>query len=403
MWPFRTVPLEAKTAEDESLASPGDELLDIFTGTTVSTFGMARADALRVPAVSAAIRLISEAVATLEPKVMRRGADGKETEVPEHPVAALLNGDANDWLSGFELIRNLVIEALASDSGGLAWVNRLSSGAIGEVVNFDSGVMGVTFQQSGEPEFTVKGQKVDRSVVIHVMGPFRRCPLTMAMRAIFVSHVMEQHAGNLFAKGARPSGVLQADKSAKPGAQAIKNILAGWRRAHEGADNSGKTAVLYGGFEWKAMSLNSVDSQFLELRKFQILEIARAFRIPPSMLFELDRATWSNSEQMGKEFLTYSLEPWLRATEVGLTRGLFTPEERKTLRVHFDRDDLTRADFVARMTAYSTAIASRIINPNQARKWEKLDPYDGGDEYMNPNITIKPAQQPQKEPLRNVA
>jgi HK97 family phage portal protein len=104
------------------------------------------------------------------------------------------------------------------------------------------------------------------------------------------------------------------------------------------------------------------------------------------MLFELDRATWSNSEQMGKEFLSYSLAPWLRAVESALNRALFTPEERKLgYRVAFDEDDLTRADFGARSTAYSSAISARWLSPNDVRKYEGLPPYPGGHEYVNPN------------------
>lgn len=134
------------------------------------------------------------------------------------------------------------------------------------------------------------------------------------------------------------------------------------------------------------MTLNSVDAQFLELRKFQISEIARAFRVPPSMLFELDRATWSNSEQMGREFLTYCLEPWLKALEVGLGRALLTKEERKSYRIAFDRDDLTRADLTARATAISSLISAKVLNPNEARQWLDMEPYAGGSEFGNPHI-----------------
>jgi HK97 family phage portal protein len=111
------------------------------------------------------------------------------------------------------------------------------------------------------------------------------------------------------------------------------------------------------------------------------------------MLYDLTRATWSNAEQMGREFLVYTLEPWLKALEGALRRALFTPEERKLYRVVFDRDDLTRADLVQRATAYSSLISSREFNPNEVRGWEGAAPYDGGNEFKNPNIDLrKPAQ-----------
>jgi phage portal protein BeeE len=106
------------------------------------------------------------------------------------------------------------------------------------------------------------------------------------------------------------------------------------------------------------------------------------------MLGDLSRATWSNSEQKGREFLTYCLEPWLRALEGALRRALFLSDERKRFAIRFDRDDLTRADLTARATAISSLISSRTLNPNEGREWLGLAPYDGGNEFLNPNITV---------------
>lgn len=109
------------------------------------------------------------------------------------------------------------------------------------------------------------------------------------------------------------------------------------------------------------------------------------------MLFELDRATWSNTEQMGREFLSYCLEPWLRALEGALNRALFTDAERGRFAVRFDRDDLTRADLATRATVINSLIASQTINPNEGRDWLGLSPRDGGDQFLNPNISAVPA------------
>jgi HK97 family phage portal protein len=162
-------------------------------------------------------------------------------------------------------------------------------------------------------------------------------------------------------------------------------MKAAWQAAFGGSDNAGGTPVLYDGGEFIPLTMNSTDAQFLEMRKFQLVEVARAFRVPPQMLYELDRATWSNAEQMGREFLTYSLEPWLLTLEGAMRRALFTADERQTHRIRFDRDDLTRADLTARATAISSLIASRVLNPNEGRDWLGLGPRDGGEEYANPN------------------
>ncbi len=182
--------------------------------------------------------------------------------------------------------------------------------------------------------------------VIHLRSAFSKCPLTLAREAIGAAKEMEKHAGRLFKNGARPGGVIEIPSGVSE--PVLARLKAGWKAAHEGADNAGKTAVLHAGAKFSTIALKSTDAEFLANRKFQIAEIARAFRVPLQMLYELDRATWSNAEQMGREFLTYTLEPWLRALEAALTRALIAPADRALRRIRFDRDDLTRASLTER-------------------------------------------------------
>ncbi len=377
----RSEPLEKR---DEPITDPEGVLRALWSGLSSGSVAVSGAEALRVPAVAAAVRAISEAAASLEIRFMERNADGSEEETKQHPVAELLHGDVNSWTSGFELIRDLAGDALTRDWGGMAWVNRIG-GEIREVIRYQPSAISVTYDPlTGEPSYRLNGQLINARDIIHVRGSFDRCPLSLAAEAIGVAREMEKHAGQLFKNGARPGGVIETAKAL--GDEGVKRMIKAWRAAHDGSANAGKTGILYDGATWKQMTLNSVDSQFLELRKFQILEIARAFRVPPSMLFELDRATWSNSEQMGREFLTYCLEPWLKALEAGLSRALLTAEERKKFRIIFDRDDLTRADLTARATAISSLISAKVLNPNEARNWLDLAPYEGGNEFGNPHI-----------------
>lgn len=354
-------------------------MLALFTGLTPGS-GISAATALTVPAVAAAVRVISEAAATLDIRVIRTEDHADDND---HPVARLLQGDVNDWTSGYELIRDLVAGALTRDQGSMAWVNRVD-GKPTEIIHYDPSVITVEYADTREPKYRLSNRPVPASDIIHLQGPFSRCPLTLAREAIATAHVMEAHASHLFKNGARPGGVIEFPKSL--GDESLKKMRMAWRAAHEGSENAGKTAILWEGATFKAMTLNSTDAQFLELRKFQILEIARAFRVPPSMLFELDRATWSNSEQMGFEFLTYTLEPWLHALEAALNRALLTPEERGSYRILFDRDDLTRASLTERATAISSLISARVLNPNEGRDWIDLPPYAGGEDFENPHI-----------------
>lgn len=390
MWnPWRKASAQIETKA--TLAAPDAALLAQFGQIgQAGTFAVSPAEAIKVPAVSAAIRTISEAASILHRRVVVAGPDGQTKIDHQHPVGALLRGDVNAWTSGSEFIRDLIAQALTSDGGGVATVTRVRGKTI-EIIQPRPGFVKVEIEDAtGETKFFANGQEIDRADVIHVRSNFDRCPLTLAAEAIGVARAMERHAGNLFARGAKPGGVIEFPQGVKLANDALERVKAAWNAAHSGA-NSGGTAILWDGATFKAMTLTSVDAQFLELRKFQNHEIARAFRVPPSMIYEMDRATWSNSQQMGREFLVYSLEPWLQISEAALTRALFSDAERKRgYRIMFDRDDLTRADIGERATAYSQLVAARIFNPNEIRDWENAAPYTGGDEFTNPHITTQP-------------
>ena len=295
MWPFTRKP----QTETKGLAEPGDDLYAIFGLTPTAGTGapVTPETALRVPAVGSAMRVISEAVASLDVGVVRIEADGTETPEAGHPVLPLLRDHANDWTDGFSFMRDLVIDALSDDRGGMAYVNRLGDGRIAEIIRYRRGVMDVQFNQTtGEPSYKVDGRSVPASDVIHLRSPFGRAPLSLACEAIGIALALDRHAARLFGRGARPSGALMFPKGL--GEEAVKKTRAAWRATHEGEDAGGQTAILFDGTTFTPFTFNSTDSQFLENRKFQILEIARVFRVPPSMLYDHDRATWSNRARL---------------------------------------------------------------------------------------------------------
>lgn len=381
----------------KGLADPWPEIFQIF-GVTQSETGVtiSAAQALTIPAVKSAMQLIAEAAASLWIGVKEVAADGTETDAKDHPVNLILRGPANGWTSGFELIRDLVIDALSDDRGGVAWVNRLSDGSVFEVLRYRSGVVMVDLaSEVGEPVFKIGSKPVAREDMIWLRGPFGRSSLTLAREAIAVGYLLGDHAAKLFNNGARPSGALIFPKGMSE--ETVKKARAAWRETHEGG-GSGKTAILYDGADFKPLAFSSTDAQFLENREFQITEIARAFRVPPSMLFQLDRATWGNTEQMGREFLTYCLEPWLRALEGAFNRALFSDAERGRFVVRFDRDDLSRADLATRASTVSTLVSAEVINRDEGRDWFGLGPRPNGEgeAFGNPHINVSPAPDPDK-------
>lgn len=395
LWPF---PRTASAPEQKSLASP-DAALEALFGLAPTSIGLtfSTSEALRVPVVANAIQLISEAVASLDITVKRIEGQN-EIDVPDHPVLQLLRGEANDWTTGFELVRQIVVDALTSDAGGMAWVNRVG-GAPRELIRYRTSVL--TFDldtDTGERKYRLSNRPIQARDVIHLLPPLGRCPLSLAREAIAIAIALDRHAARLFTRGGRPSGVLSFAKGM--GEEAVKKARTAWRATHEGEDSGGQTAILYDGATFQPLSFSSTDAQFLENRLHQIREIARAFNVPGPMVGDLDRATWSNSEQKGREFLSYTLEPWLLGLEGALRRALFSDEERATHVIRFDRDDLTRADLSTRATVINSLISSQTINPNEGRSWLGLQPREGGDEFLNPNITTQPPSAPEPPPAQ---
>lgn len=396
IWPFhRSAPIEAK-----SLSAPDADLLALFGITSVSGFAAGIDTALSVPAVQRAVALISGSIASFAPIVERKVGDDWKPDT-EHPVAKLLATRPNDWSSTFETIRDLVATALTHDKGGLAFVNRIG-GEVREIVRYEAANYAISYSTDGrqEPAFSINNVAIPSANIIHLRSPFSKAPLTLAADAIGVAKMMETHAGNLFARGARPSGLIETPKAV--GDNGVTKMLQGWKAAHEGPASAGRTAILWDGATFRALTFSSVDAQFLELRKEQVVEIARAFGTPPSMLYEMGRATWANAEQAAKEWLA-SLELWILPLESSMRHALFLPEERAEYRIRFDRDDFSAVDLTARATAIASLIASRTLSPNEGRDWLDMPPRDGGDEYANPNTDSNqpgaaPSPQPEPDP-----
>jgi HK97 family phage portal protein len=378
-----------------ALADPAPWLFELFGAVqTAAGKNVSPQTALRCPAVACAVRAIAEPLGQLPVIVYRRAANESKERAHDHPAWPLLHDQANDWTSAAELRTQVTVDALLHGSG-FAFVNRVD-GKPRELLRLNPTAVSVQLDQAtGEPVYRLtaaSGQRtLSRADVLHIRcslshdGINGEAPIKLAREAIALAMILEEHGSRLFSAGARPSGVLSTKKSL--GEQALANIRKVIEAQHTGEGKSGKTLILPDDFTFAAMALNSVDAQFLELRKYAIEEIARAFRVPPHMLYELGRATWGNAEELGAAFLTYSLMHWVKAWEGAIRRTLFSEEERKTYFAEYLVDDLLRADIAARADAYQKLISARVLNPNECRAMENRPPYDGGNEFLNPNTT----------------
>lgn len=390
MWPFTR---KAPAIVTKSLADPTDSLFELFHAVpSAAGIAVTPITAMRCSAVRCAIQTISEAVGQLPFGVFDRETREKDDI---HPVAQLLNVAANDWTSAADFQEQMTRDAhLYGD--GLAHIVR-ANGVPKEMIRIIPGTVSITPDEYGGPVYTQDATVLNREDVFHIKAPgvlgWRgNAPIELAREAIGLALILEQFTARLFANGATPGSVVTFQKDL--GDSAVSKFLAAWKASHQGADNAGKPMLLFDGATFQQVGFDPVSAQLLELRKFSVTEIARAFRVQPVLLMDFERGTWSNSEQMAQFFLTYSLTPWLNRWEGEVLLKLFTPEERATRVAEYDVDGILRADFAARMSGYSSAIASRIINPNEARRAENLPDYDGGDVFANPNTTPGAAPKP---------
>lgn len=384
MWPFQRKDSSAEDAKSlEALA----EFFAAANG-TASKIAVTPTKALECPAVARGVAVRSEVLGMLPLHLFQRLDGGGKERAEGHPLEKLLSGRPNGWTSAPAFMMALERDALLHDIGGIAIANRIDGGRIAELVRVKPDKVTVEEDASGEPRYLVSQKSGGQRAyhwrdVLHIENVGGASPIKLARESIGLTMAMSGHAARLFSSGARPSGVLEtADKLSEP---VLKRLKESWTKFHTG-EASGGTAILESGLSFKALTFNSVDAQFEQMRQFQVLEIARHLGVPPSLLFDFGRATWGNAEQMAQSFMTFTLLPRLKLWAGAVSR-LLSPEEQATIFPEFIVDAVAMAELSARFAAYAQAISSRILNPNEVRAMENRPPYAGGDKFENPNTT----------------
>jgi HK97 family phage portal protein len=232
-------------------------------------------------------------------------------------------------------------------------------------------------------EFAVTLQPSD---VLHIPGLgfdglVGYSPIAMAKNAIGMAIACEEYGAKFFANGATPGGVLE-----HPGAiKDPQRVRESWQAAFGGSSNSNKVAVLEEGMKYTPISISPEQAQFLETRKFQINEIARIFRVPPHMVGDLEKSSFSNIEQQSLEFVKYTLDPWVIRWEQSIMRALLSNTEKKDYFVKFNLEGLLRGDYQSRMNGYAIGRQNGWMSANDIRELENLDRIpteEGGDLYL---------------------
>ena len=368
-----------------------------FFGGSTAGKNVNERSAMQMTAVYSCVRILAEAVAGLPLHLYRYKEDGGKEKALDHPLYNLLHDEPNPEMSSFVFRETLMTHLLL---WGNAYAQIIRNGK-GEVIALyplmpnrmvvDRDTKGRLYYQyttSTEDAPTMKGVTVNLppSDVLHIPGLgfdglVGYSPIAMAKNAIGMAIACEEYGAKFFANGAAPGGVLEHPGTIKD----PQRVRESWQSTFGGSGNSNKIAVLEEGMKYTPIGISPEQAQFLETRKFQVNEIARIFRVPPHMVGDLEKSSFSNIEQQSLEFVKYTLDPWVIRWEQTIHRSLLLPDEKSQYFVKFNLEGLLRGDYQSRMNGYAIGRQNGWMSANDIRELENLDRIpaeEGGDLYL---------------------
>lgn len=371
----------------------------LFGGTT-SGKNVNEFTAMQTTAVYSCVRILSEALASLPLHVYRYTPTGKE-RVYDHPLYHILHDEPNSEMTSF-VFRETLMSHLLIWGNAYAQIIRDGAGRVValypllpnkmEVWRDKSGEIYYTYSRTSDENYRDGPAILRRQDVLHIPGLgfdglLGYSPIAMAKNAVGMTIACEEYGASFFANGANPGGVLEHPGVLKD----PKKVRDSWNDVYRGSNNAHKVAVLEEGMKYQQIGIPPEEAQFLETRKFQINEIARLYRIPPHMVGDLEKSSFSNIEQQSLEFVKYTLDPWVIRWEQALQRSLFLPKEKTEYFIKLNVDGLLRGDYQSRMNGYAIGRQNGWLSSNDIRLLEDLNPIpeeEGGNLYLiNGNMT----------------
>ena len=351
--------------------------------------------AMQMTAVYACVRVLAESIASLPLHLYRYKPDGSKERAIDHPLYFLLHDEPNPEMTSF-VFRETLMTHLLLWGNAYAQVIRNGRGQVTALYPLMPNRMTVdrdgknqlyyAYRRGSDEALPQDTVYLYPQEVLHIPGLgfdglVGYSPIAMTKNAIGLAMAAEEYGSKFFANGAAPAGVLETPTLIKD----ITKLRDSWNEAYGGSRNAGKIAILEQGVTFKPISMSPQDSQLIETRKFQLDEIARIFRIPPHMIGDLEKATFSNIENQSLDFVKYTLDPWVSRWEQGLARALLTDAEKRDYFIRFNVDGLLRGDYKSRMDGYAVGRQNGWMSANDIRELENLDriPAEaGGDLYL---------------------
>lgn len=363
--------------------------------------------ALTYSAVYQAVRCISEAVSSLPLNLYERSASGGKTKASAHPLYHLLHDSPNPEMSSLQWREASMAHLLLYGNCYTEIVRDLNGDAV-ELWPIDPSIVSPKRTESGELYYDLNRGKafITAANMMHISGLSfdgisGMSPIALARQSLGLSMAIEQFGAGYFGRGARPGGVLTFPGQLSP--EARQNLRRSFEELHAGGANSHRVALLEAGLKWEAIGVPPDDSQFLQSREFQIVEVARWFNIPPHKLRDLNKPSYNSLEMMNIEFLTDTLRPWLVRWEQALNRKIIRPRDRESYFFEHNVEGVLRGDIASRYQAYSVARNWGWLSVNEIRQKENMNSVGPeGDVYMQPmnmqSLATAPTAAPATDP-----
>ena len=385
-------------ARDKPVDKAADAGYSFLFGRTTSGKPVNERTAMQTTAVYACVRILAEAVASLPLHVYEYQDDGGKKLVHDHPLYYLLHDEPNPEMTSF-VFRETLMSHLLIWGNAYAQIIRDGAGRVlglypllpdkMEVQRDDKGNIYYVYSRNSDenPTFKEYGNiKLKAEDVLHIPGLgfdglIGYSPIAMAKNAVGMTLACEEYGASFFANGANPGGVLEHPGVLKDPSK----VRESWNSVYRGVNNAHKIAVLEEGMKYQQIGIPPEEAQFLETRKFQINEIARLYRIPPHMVGDLDKSSFSNIEQQSLEFVKYTLDPWVIRWEQSLQRSLLLPGEKGKYFIKLNVDGLLRGDYQSRMNGYAVGRQNGWFSANDIREMENMNPIpdeEGGNLYL---------------------
>ena len=346
--------------------------------------------ALRLAAVYACVRILAETMASLPLVVYQRRADGGKDKVTDHWLYRLMAKRPNRFQNPFEW-REMLQGHLALRGNAYNQIITNPRGEIIELMPIHPDRVKIELLPSGEYRYRVTDRSgteviLPRGEVWHLRGLssdglMGMSPIELARENLGMALAAQDYGARFFANDAKPTGGWIEFPGTFKDNEAKKVFRESYQQAQSGA-NRGKVLVLENGMKFHEVGVSNKDAQFLELRKFQITDIARLFRVPPHMIADLERATFSNIEQQSLEFVMHTMTPWAERWEASIESELLLAGD--DIEIEFDFANLMRGDAASRSSYYQSGIQNGWLTRNEARIAENLNPIDGLDQPLRP-------------------